>query len=109
MDTVTESAIHAHRTNGTKMTFRQHAIGLYIYDIVAQKENISGNVIDYSFISAVIENKTHFSRQEIEGADLAKILHRRIGRPSQKDFSPNSKLHCKSRQTNSTQRNLRSN
>jgi Reverse transcriptase (RNA-dependent DNA polymerase) len=88
MDTATNPAIHVHKANGTIMTFHEHENGLYIHDIVSQYKNKtnSDNIINYSFISTVAENKQLFSRREIEGADLARVLHRRIGRPSQKDF-----------------------
>ena len=44
------------------------------------------NVIDYSFVSTVANNKAQFPRREIEGADKARALYRKIGRPSQHQF-----------------------
>jgi hypothetical protein len=44
------------------------------------------NVIHYSFVSTVANNKAQFPRREIEGADKARALYRKIGRPSQHQF-----------------------
>jgi hypothetical protein len=43
-------------------------------------------VNSYSFINTVQNNKAHFTRREIEGADKAMLLLRTIGYPEQHDF-----------------------
>ena len=40
----------------------------------------------YLFVQTVSQNKARFHRREIEGADRAVVLHRKIGRPSQAQF-----------------------
>jgi hypothetical protein len=66
------------------LRFQQCGSGLYYYDTAANENN--SNVISYSFLSTVRNNKDYFNRQEIEGADKARILQSNIGWPSTKDM-----------------------
>ena len=87
MDTALEPAIHVHKSNGTIMTFTEYKSGLYFYDVAsATNNNTNATVADYSFVLTVAGNKTRFHRRDIEGADKARDLYKKIGRPSQKTF-----------------------
>jgi len=69
------------------MKFIEYRSGLYYHDAAAAVQpNSNKNVIDYSFVSTVANNKAQFPRREIEGADKARALYRKIGRPSQQQF-----------------------
>jgi len=69
------------------MKFIECRLGLYYHDAAAAVQpNSNANVIDYSFVSTVTNNKAQFPRREIEGADKARALYRKIGRPFQQQF-----------------------
>jgi uncharacterized membrane protein len=90
MDTAIEPAIHVHKTDGTIMTFNEYENGLYFYDVAATQNSKTSNEVNaintYSFILSVENNKKQFNNREVEGADHARTLHKRIGRPSQETF-----------------------
>jgi hypothetical protein len=78
MDTSTEAALVVHRANGTQMKFVEHSSGLYVY-----KPNVtSENVIGYTMVSTVAQQKRMFSRREVKSADDARDLYRRLGGPT---------------------------
>jgi hypothetical protein len=57
-DSAAEPALHAHRLNGSVMTFAEHESGLYVY-----KPNFTNaNVVGYSLLSTVAAQKKLFSR-----------------------------------------------
>ena len=84
MDTAIEPSIDVHKTDGSIMKFMEYTSGLYYYD-VAQNDTKT-TVTDYSFVITVAGNKKRFHRRDIEGADRARDLYRKIGRMSQKEF-----------------------
>ena len=89
MDTAVEPALHVHRQDGSTMTFREYASGLYYYDAAAarsESNSTSPLVTGYSFVLTVSGNKQRFHRREVEAADRARELYRKIGRPSQAQF-----------------------
>jgi len=87
MDTSVEAALCVHRTDGLIMKFIEYRSGLCYHNAAATVQpNSNANVIDYSFVSTVTNNKAQFPRREIEGADKARALYRKIGRPSQQQF-----------------------
>jgi len=87
MDTSVEAALCVHRSDGSIMKFIEYGLVLYYHDAAAAVQpNSNQNVIDYSFVSTVAINKAQFPRREIEGADKARALYRKIGRPSQQQF-----------------------
>ena len=87
MDTAIEPAICVHRPNGSIMKFVEFTTGLYYYDTTKVQDNSSNTMLsDYSFVLTVEGNKSRFHRREIEGADRARDLYRKIGRPSHKQF-----------------------
>ena len=89
--------ICVHRPNGSMMKFREISLGLYVYDtdqdnndtnfIVDSTNSINNTTCDYLFLQTVAQNKTHFTPRQIKSANKALILYKRLGRPSQKDFT----------------------
>jgi len=88
MNTSVEAALCVHRSDGSIMKFIEYRSGLYYHNAAAAVQpNCNENVIDYSFVSTVANNKAQFPRRrEIEGADKARALYQKIGRPSQQQF-----------------------
>jgi hypothetical protein len=87
MDMSVEAALCVHCSDGSIMKFIECRLGLYYHDAAAAVQpNSNTNVIDYSFVSTVTNNKAQFPRREIEGADKARALYRKIGRPFQQQF-----------------------
>jgi len=87
MDTSVEAALCVHCSDDSIMKFIEYGMGLYYHDAAAAVQpNSNENVIDYSFVSTVANNKAQFPRREIEGADKARALYPKIGRPSQQQF-----------------------
>jgi hypothetical protein len=84
MDTDDAPTMMVHVSPDIILRFQQCGSGLYYYDTAANAHN--SNVISYSFLSTVRNNKDYFNRQEIEGADKARILQGNIGWPSTKDM-----------------------
>ena len=86
LDTAIEPSLHAHRKDGSIMKFTEHSTGLYVFDSADSSNTTSQNVSAYTFISTVADNKKLFTRREIESADAARALYRKIARPSEADF-----------------------
>lgn len=89
VDTDLEPAISVHRSTGTIVKFLEFGNGLYYFDAAAQ--NLSpplacNPVPGYTFLQTVSGNKARFHRREIEGADRAVELLRKLKRLSQADF-----------------------
>ena len=84
MDTAIENCLIIHRQDGTEMKFREYKTGLYYFDASANKSKAP--ITDYCFVQTVSDLKKLFSRREIEGADRARDLLAKLGRPSQKHF-----------------------
>jgi hypothetical protein len=84
MDTSSESAMVVHRTDGSTMKFTEHSDGLYFFDTCLQTTDLS--IGKFSFVKTVAQNKSIFVNREIEAADKARELYRKLGRPSQKQF-----------------------
>jgi len=76
MDMSVEAALCVHRSDGLIMKFIEYRSGLYYHNAaVTVQPNSNANVIDYSFVSTVTNNKAQFPRCEIEGADKARALY----------------------------------
>jgi hypothetical protein len=84
LDTSTEPALCVHRFDGTIMKFIEHASGLYVYD--ASNCFTNDSVTAYTLLSTVADQKKLFSRRQIDAADLARDLYRKLGRPSEAEF-----------------------
>jgi hypothetical protein len=58
MDTSVEAALCVHRSDGSIMKFIEYGSGLYYHDAAAAVQtNSNENVIDYSFVSTVANNR----------------------------------------------------
>jgi hypothetical protein len=76
MDTSVEAALCVHRSDGSIMKFIKYRSGLYCHDAAAAVQpNFNANVIDYSFVSTVTNNKAQLP--------LAKLKERRQGLSTQ--------------------------
>ncbi len=85
MNTFREHAMLVHLENGEVMHFCECGDGLYYFD--TRTDNITKASPDqYSFVTTVGANKSHFHRAEIEGADKARILQQDLGWPSTQHF-----------------------
>jgi hypothetical protein len=91
MDTSHEPALLVHGIDGSVMKFVEHPSGLYIYKCTPTKKHVTG--YSYNMVSTVAKQKTMFSRREIQSADIAQELYRKIGRPSEADFQSILKKH----------------
>jgi len=60
MDTDVELALCVHRVNKTIIKFQEYTTGLYYFDALGTEDNVSGDVIAYSFIATVASNKLHY-------------------------------------------------
>jgi hypothetical protein len=92
MDTSVEASMDVHRRDGSIMKFREYQTGLYYYDTgqaeqSQQTTNVSSSNENYLFLNTVAENKATYTRREIEGADKARLLYKKIGRPSEQEFT----------------------
>jgi hypothetical protein len=82
MDTSQEAAMVVHCTDGTTMKSVKHSDGLFFFDTFMKSNDLS--VGRFLFVSTVTQNKSVFVTREIETADKARELYRKLGRPSQK-------------------------
>ena len=89
MDTQIERAILLH-INDAVYKFLECKDGLYYYDTSSDKNNITTSLAHYNdfslshscFLQRVDENKSFYTRRQIEGADTARKLQASIGYPS---------------------------
>jgi len=87
MDTDVEPALCVHCADGSVMKLSEYKTGLYYHDnAAAAPKSIVAPVIDYSFVTTVAGNNKLCTRREIEGANKARELSKKIGRPSQQQF-----------------------
>jgi hypothetical protein len=77
------------------MKFSEHQDGLYYYETSVQPLVDTGV---RSFVNTVTDNKALFVSREIDAADKARELYRKLGRPSQQQLedilSKNVILNC---------------
>jgi hypothetical protein len=85
MDSDIEPALLVHRQDGSVMKFREYQTGLYYFDATITNDTYP-TVTDYSFVQTVKQNKSMFHRRKIEGANKARDLYVKRGRPSQQRF-----------------------
>jgi hypothetical protein len=84
MDSSRNSAILVHRLDGSIMEFAEHESGLYIY---SNNDTVTSNaVIAYTMVATVAAQKKLFSNRQIQSANTARELYRKIGRPSEAEF-----------------------
>ena len=68
------------------MKFSEYRTGLYYYVVPRRSDKTEECVSDYCFVTTVANNKSIFTRREIEGADRACNLYIKLGRPGQRRF-----------------------
>jgi hypothetical protein len=73
-----------HRIDGAIMKFVEHESGLYIYSANNDKYKQSGYQIHYDINCST--TKKMFSHREIQGADHARVLYQKLGRPVEEEF-----------------------
>jgi hypothetical protein len=93
MDTQITPTITVHKLDGSQMIFVEQPDGLYAFDTRISPSNqgahdtpSNSSPPPFSLLQTVKENKSWFTRREIEAADNARRLYRILGRPSQKKF-----------------------
>ena len=85
MDTAQEAAFIVHCKDGSLMKFMEFRNGLYFYN-VPKRNNTKAHISDYLFVTTVENNKSIFTRRKIQGADKARNLYIKLGRPGQHCF-----------------------
>ena len=81
LDTAEELAFIVHLPGGNLMRFTEHdGTGLYVYDPTSNEVRIP--VKAYSYLQTISGNWALFNRRDLEAADAACALHRKLGRPS---------------------------
>jgi hypothetical protein len=82
MDTQANQSICIHKRNGGRMIFKEHTNGLYYFDTKLQPpfENLA------CLLQSVNGSKNVFINQEVDTADAAREIYRKIGRPSEAKF-----------------------
>jgi len=89
MDTSIEACMNVHRKDGSIMKFTEYRNGMYKFDAAARKPINTSNkaVTFYSSPDFVCkENKRLYTQREIEGANKARALYRKLVYPSQQYF-----------------------
>jgi hypothetical protein len=90
MDTSVEAAMHVHQQDGTVMKFQEFESGLYYFYTEKQSpptNDTSHSHTNYLFLNTVAGNKDTYTWRKIEGADAARALYKKIGRPSQNEYA----------------------
>jgi Zinc knuckle len=80
-DSAIEPTMVIHKMDGTYMRFKQHTGGLYYYD-TKEQQNVLPLEDPYMLLQTVTNNKAKFVTREVEAADAARELYRKVGRPS---------------------------
>jgi hypothetical protein len=94
MDSSKDAAFHVHLLDGTGYTrFKEHESGLYLHDTTdgriayeSTTTNDNEQVIAYSYLQTVAENKKVFTKRQIDAADMARELYRKLGCPGAARF-----------------------
>jgi hypothetical protein len=84
LDTADVPALHVHRLDGSIMVFTEHPSGLYVFDTSAARA--PSTPIPVSFLTTVADNRSMFTPRQLQDADTARALYRKIGRPSEAAF-----------------------
>ena len=81
LDTAEELAFIVHLPDGDLMRFTEHdETGLYVYNPTSNEVRIP--VKAYSYLQTISGNRALFNQRDLEAADAARALHRKLGRPS---------------------------
>ena len=82
MDATADKAMCVHRSDGSIMKFSEHPSGLYVF----APNGCSNKVNTCTMLSTGAEQKKMFSKREIQAADTARALYRKLGRRAEADF-----------------------
>ena len=69
--------VHREEIGKRSMHFKMHSSGLHYYD---PKDH------EFTFVNTVSENLQGYTKRQVKGAELAKVLYSNLGYPSMKDF-----------------------
>jgi hypothetical protein len=83
MDTAVFSSFFVHRLDGSVMEFVEQPSGLYVFK---PTNNSDTPVTAYTMLSTVAGQKKLFTRRQVEAADSARDLYRKLGGPDEKEF-----------------------
>jgi hypothetical protein len=86
MDTTLEAAKVAKKPDSNMMKLKEHSNDLYFLD--TNSAALVVHVSNHTLVNTVTGNKQPFVPREIELADKARELYRKLGRPSQQIFEP---------------------
>ena len=93
MVTLMEAAIIIHKHNSEQMEFKESASSLFFHNTKPKSKSTN-----YFFINSVSENKSLYTRQQLESTDLAKQVYELVIHPSYATFtkmiSENELQHC---------------
>lgn len=78
MDTSAEAAMFVHRSDASLMKFVEHPSGLYVFK-GSPTNSTSKPCNSYTLLSTVAKHKKMFSRREVEAADDARALYKKLG------------------------------
>jgi hypothetical protein len=89
MDSAEDPALHVHLSDGSGyIRFKEHDSGLYLHDTTegttaydSAPSNDNEEVVGYSYLETVADNKKAFTKRQINAADKARELYRKLGRP----------------------------
>ena len=84
-DTGVENAIIVYLNDNETMTFREVESGLYLCKMKEVKHS-KKEIIEYSFLNSVEENKSKYSKRQVADADRAKLLYQHLGMPGYRRF-----------------------
>ena len=84
LDTDVSKNITLFLADGRTFVFEQYNSGLYYYDTKIPVESDKNNkeLINYSFLNTVSNNKTYFTKQEIKGANTSRQIQEYLFFPS---------------------------
>jgi hypothetical protein len=91
MDNANDNAFHVHKPDGSGYThFEEHPSGLYLHDstkaVIPYTQQHDSNVVGYSYLQTMAENKKLFTKRQIESADKSRQLYRMLGHPGPDRF-----------------------
>jgi hypothetical protein len=93
MDTNFDSSMIVHCLIGVPMKLLEHTDGLYYFDTTATSPSYSLSIGCCTLVNTVSNNNAPFVTREIDLADKARDLYRKLGRPSQQKFEEILKLN----------------
>ena len=84
MDTADEPCLVVHRVDGSRMKFREHPCGLYVFSPPSSEHNTPTDAC--TMLNTVKEQKKLLTPRDVSKAAEARRLYRMLGRPSEAEF-----------------------